>query len=70
MPTDTDTVNIHVQVWLGPAEAWMRSIDKDFAAAVGPHSTFFCAFLLNRAVCDTGLLVQPKPLYRFIETFQ
>lgn len=29
MPTDADTVNIHVQVWKGPAEAWMRSIDRD-----------------------------------------
>lgn len=24
MPTDADTVNIHVRVWIGPAEAWMR----------------------------------------------
>lgn len=73
IPTDADTANIHVQVWKGPAEAWMRSIDRDFAAAVGPHSTIYknaMCLLLNGAVCDRGLLVQPKLLYHFIKTFQ
>lgn len=30
MPTDADTVNIHVQDWMGPAEAWMRGTDGRF----------------------------------------
>lgn len=30
MPTDADTVNIHVQVWMGPAEAWVRGTDGRF----------------------------------------
>lgn len=71
MPTVADTVKIHVQAWKGPAEAWMRGTDRDF---VGLRSTIYkknvkCLWV-NRAVCVTRPLVQPKLFYRFIKTFQ